>query len=171
PDNNYNTQNDPDPSDSVPPAPLGFTRSDDRAPASPPPASPIDLNRADSLTLLKVPGIGPYTAGRILSYRKWLLFFQSVEQLREFRAIRPENFERMAPHLTVGPDFSAFPHIRINEATVEELAAHKYIDWKSARILVAYRGQHGPFQALADLEKVLALPPDLLPKLDGYLAF
>lgn len=131
----------------------------------------VNLNTADSLGLLKVPGIGPGTAGRILRYRERLLFFKSLDQLNEVWGLRPENLEKMRPHLSVGDNFDAFPRVYLNKWDVEHLGKHPYIGYKDARILVAYRDQHGPYANLDALRFVQGIDSRLPGRLQGYVVF
>ena len=47
------------------------------------PEEPVDLNRTDSLTLLRMKGVGPWVAGRILEARRKWGGFAAPEQLQE----------------------------------------------------------------------------------------
>lgn len=144
------------------------------APVSQPSSTPVlgrtNLNTADSAALVRLPGIGPGTAGRIIKYRNRISFFRSLDQLNEVWGVRPENLEKMKPHLTVG-DLDAFPKVHINEWDVEHLGRHPYIGFKDARILVAYREEHGPFKRVEDLRWVLGIDPLLPGRMEGYLQF
>jgi competence protein ComEA len=131
----------------------------------------VNLNTADSVGLLKVPGIGPGTAGRILKYRDRLLFFKHLDQLSEVWGLRPENLDRMRPHLSVGHDFDAYPRIYLNKWDVDHLGRHPYIGFKDARILVAYREQHGAFANLDALRWVQGIDSRLPGRLEGYVIF
>lgn len=130
-----------------------------------------NINTADSTTLVHIPGIGPSTASRIIKYRERLLFFRSLTQLSEVYGIRPENLDKMLPHLTIGEDFSAFPKIYINTWDTDHLGRHPYIGYKDARIITAYRTQHGPFQSIQDLHFIQGIDPNLPFRLEGYLQF
>lgn len=131
----------------------------------------IDLNTADSTELVSVSGIGASTARNIIKYRSIIFYFDNIDQLSEVWGIRPENLERMKPHLSVGESRSRMPHLRLNEMTVEELGRHKYLGFKDARILVAYREMHGPFADFSALQKVQGIDPAKWEKLKSYIQF
>jgi len=67
------------------------------------PASPLDLNRAGERDLIRLPGVGPAIARRILAYRQAHGRFTSVQELRHVRGIGPRTLERIRPHLRVVP--------------------------------------------------------------------
>ncbi|MBQ9200858.1 MAG: helix-hairpin-helix domain-containing protein [Bacteroidales bacterium] len=109
----------------------------------------IDLNRADSTALVAVKGIGPYTASRILRYRRQLGGFVSLEQLDEIRGLRPENLEQLK--LLADIDTTAVSRLSLNGATVETLASHPYLSWRQARALVGLRKKRGGLHSADEL--------------------
>jgi competence ComEA-like helix-hairpin-helix protein len=131
----------------------------------------LDINTADSSALVEVSGIGPGTARNIVKYRSLIFYFDNLEQLAEVWGIRPENLERMKPYLSVGNSKQSMPHLKINEMGVDELGKHKYLGYKEAKILVAYREKHGPFADFAALQQVLGVAPEKLEKIKPYLVF
>jgi competence ComEA-like helix-hairpin-helix protein len=66
------------------------------------PAVPVDLNRASAEQLQTIPGVGPVLAKRILDARARAPF-QAVEDLRKVPGIGPKTFQKIRPHVTVGP--------------------------------------------------------------------
>ena len=61
----------------------------------------IDLNTADSATLVRLKGIGPATAARIIARRKKKPF-TSISQLSEVGRIPHKTMELLKKHLFVG---------------------------------------------------------------------
>lgn len=86
-----------------------------RAPADPParPAKrapvaagqdappPVDLNRATASDLVRLPGIGPVLAARILETRETAGPFASPDDLRRVRGVSRAKLERVRPLVTV----------------------------------------------------------------------
>ena len=54
-------------------------------------------------------------------------------------------------------------------ATLEQLQEHPYISYQLAKVIIAYRNQHGGFRDVSDIRKVALMTPDLYSKLEPYL--
>jgi len=67
------------------------------------PDKPVDLNRATEVDLVRLPGIGPAIARRILAYREEHGAFGSIRELQKVRGIGPRTFERLRPLVRVSP--------------------------------------------------------------------
>lgn len=130
---------------------------------------PFDLNSADTTQLKLVKGIGSAYASKIVKFREALGGFHSLEQLKEVYGVRPEAIEALLEYARL--ENPQFQRININSSTTEELARHPYISWKLAKIIMAYRDQHGNFSSEEDLRKVKAIKPDDLEKMLPYLSF
>ena len=97
-----------------PPAPRQRRRgeSDSRSPArprapkrqAPPPdqsGPPLDLNRATLADLIRLPGVGPVLARRILETRETVGRFAAVNDLVGVRGVGPAKLERLRPFVGV----------------------------------------------------------------------
>ena len=60
--------------------------------------------------------------------------------------------------------------ININTATIDELKAHPYIKYSLANPIVAYRNEHGAFDKLEDLKKIMTVTEEVYKKISPYLA-
>lgn len=65
-------------------------------------ASPLDLNLATRADLEALPGIGPVTAGHILSWREAHGRFSAVDELLEVSGIGERTLAQLEPLVTVG---------------------------------------------------------------------
>lgn len=61
----------------------------------------VNINTADSATLVRLKGIGPAMAAKILARRTRAGRFTNVEQLLELQAIPAVTFKMLKPHLSV----------------------------------------------------------------------
>lgn len=128
----------------------------------------IDINTATPEEWQSFRGIGPAYARRICSFRSKLGGFASVDQVGETYGLPDSTFQRIRPRLKTGTP----PHrMRINHLSAAELQAHPYLTWKYANAIIAYRGQHGPFQSAGDVAKIRAIPPPVLEKMTPYWSF
>ena len=65
------------------------------------PGSPLDLNRASQVDLMRLPGIGPVLARRILETRETVGRFGAVEDLGAVRGLGKAKLERLRPFVSV----------------------------------------------------------------------
>ncbi len=128
----------------------------------------IDVNRASVEEWQKLSGIGPVLSNRIVKFREKLGGFISVEQVAETYNLPDSTFQKIKPQLRWSSPQNL---IKINFATEEELAAHPYINWKQAGVIIKYRNNHGPFNSPEDFQKVRVLSAEQHKKLAPYLKF
>lgn len=129
----------------------------------------IPFSEADSITLQIVPGIGQVTAGRIIKYRENLGGFHSKSQLEEVYGVKPETAEAVWEFF--GFDSNIFRKININSEELKDLATHPYISYGEAKVLIAFRNQHGKFSSTEDLLKVKIFKSEWIQKIKPYLEF
>lgn len=128
----------------------------------------FDINAADTAQLKSVYGIGEKLSQRILKYRDALGGFVTLEQLTEIYGLDTTVVTRLKTKCVVLPEFRP-DRININQADEKRLAAHPYLKSGVARIIVAYRFQHGEFRSLDDLRKIQGLDPKIIDKIAPYL--
>ncbi len=130
-----------------------------------PVGSVVDLNTADTALLKRVPGIGSWRARRIVQFRGHLGGYSRVEQLLEINGM-PDTilhwFEVKTPPLKV---------LNLNQATVDEMAAHPYLTYKQARVILNHRRKHGALRSLSQLSLYPEFANDTLAWLEPYVAF
>jgi competence ComEA-like helix-hairpin-helix protein len=89
----------------VPDSSAGMTRVPQARAGSrhetPPAAGSIDLNSASKAELVRLPGIGPSYAERILEHRQRLGRFHSVHQLEQVKGIGKRRLEKIRPFLRI----------------------------------------------------------------------
>ncbi len=128
----------------------------------------FDINKTDSLTLMQVQGIGPVLSGRIVRFRNNLGGFVHIEQLNEVYGIEDYALVNLAKTAFISADFKPVM-ININQAPFEELAAHPYVSFTIARVIIAYREQHDLFEKVNDLLKIQIIDKQWLNRMAPYL--
>lgn len=129
---------------------------------------PIDINTADTSAFIALPGIGSKLAARIVFFRERLGGFYDVDQLHEVYGLADSVFQKLRDYLTMSGG-----HIRkidINTAGEDILKQHPYIKWNIAKAIVAYRGQHGPFKNLEQLQQVGVITMETYSRMLPYLS-
>nr|WP_262908753.1 helix-hairpin-helix domain-containing protein [Hymenobacter translucens] len=144
------------------------SRFPDRFPRKPTHLTAFDLNTADTTQLMQIRGIGRGLSKRVVQYRTRLGGFVSEEQVGEIYGLAPDLIDSLRKYTFVAPSFSAAP-LDVNNASFEELRVHPYVGPRLARVLVAFRQQHGPFRSPDDLRQIRILDPANLEKLRPYL--
>ena len=127
----------------------------------------IEINSADSGSLLKINGIGPYYAHKIIEYRKQLGGYKKAIQLMEIWNFDSIRFGQINPQINV--DTVLIKKLDINSASIEELKKHPYIRWYLANAIVKYRQQHGAYSGVIEVKKVALMTDSIYIKLSPYL--
>lgn len=106
----------------------------------------IDINRADSTTLLTLPGIGPFFAGKMVQYRTQLGGYSTVEQLLEIWHFDEEKLSGMRDLITC----SEAPAFTLWTLPEPELARHPHLSRSEAHGIVLFRQHHRPDECTLD---------------------
>jgi len=102
----------------------------------------LDINKADSAAFEALPGIGPYFASKMVSYRTSLGGYSYPEQLLDIYHFDRDKYDGLKDLITCSaPD--PFPIWTLPEA---DLARHPYISKAEAHAVVLYR-EHQPREA------------------------
>ena len=102
----------------------------------------IDLNKADSAAFETLPGIGPYFASKMVSYRTSLGGYSHPEQLLEIYHFDREKYDALKDLISCSlPE--PYPIWTLSE---RDLARHPYISRDEAHSIVLYR-THQPQNA------------------------
>jgi DNA uptake protein ComE-like DNA-binding protein len=129
----------------------------------------LPFSQTDSVLLQIVPGIGALTAGRIIKHREKLGGFIQIAQLNEVYGLKPEVIPLIWDYFDF--DTVTIRMLSINRAPVEELSSHPYISYQEAKVIVAYRLQHGGYQKATDLLGIKIFKSDWVEKISPYLSF
>ena len=102
----------------------------------------IDINKADSTAFETLPGIGPYFASKMVSYRASLGGYSHPEQLLEIYHFDREKYDGLKDLITCSKP-TPYPIWTLSE---KELSRHPYISRDEAHSIVLYR-THQPREA------------------------
>lgn len=130
------------------------------------PGETLALNSSDTTTLQRVPGIGPYFARKIVSYREKLGGYVNSEQLLEIQDF-PES---ALPYFRLASS-SSIRKININKATSEQLRNHPYINYQMAREILNYRRLRGDIHDLNDLSLLPLFKKETISRLRPYIEY
>lgn len=61
----------------------------------------ISINYATIEEIVKIPGVGPSTAERIITYREQVGLFHRIEDIMNVKGIKQKLFEKMLPYITL----------------------------------------------------------------------
>ncbi|WP_160328240.1 ComEA family DNA-binding protein [Solirubrum puertoriconensis] len=141
-----------------------------RFPRKPRNLQPFDLNSADTTQLMQIRGIGRKLSARVVEYRERLGGFISPGQAAEIYSLRdaPDLVDSLRKYTYVAPSYQPAA-IDVNSGSFEEISQHPYLGKRLARVIVAYRNQHGPFRTPDDLRKIRIIDETTYQKLLPYL--
>ena len=129
----------------------------------------IPFSEADSITLQIASGVGPALAGRIIRYKMRLGGFYYPDQLSEIYGLEQETIDGLWEYFDFDP--LIFSSIQINSDSVPGLSSHPYISYGQAKVIIAYRNQHGDYSSSDELLNIKIFKPEWEAKLTPYLDF
>ena len=109
----------------------------------------IELNNADSVELVKLYGIGPVFASRILKFRDLLGGFHSKNQLLEVYNLPSETYYNIEKNIET--DTTAINKMRLNFAEFGELLRHPYLEKEDVKAIVNFRERNGTYNSVSQL--------------------
>ncbi|MBC9910388.1 ComEA family DNA-binding protein [Chitinophaga varians] len=132
-----------------------------------PPPRVIDVNSADTADWQLLPGIGPGFARRIVAFREKLGGFYDITQVGECYGLPDSTFKKIQPFLQIGS--GSLKKIDLNLTDEKSLAAHPYIRYKLARLIVQYRSAHGHFRHVEELRQLPLVDDVIYRKIEHYI--
>ena len=134
----------------------------------------LDVNRATAADWLRLPGCTPSQVDLLLRLQAGGVQLSGLDDLQRLLELPDGQIRCWQPLLVfhwygeapaAGP-----PPVDLNRSSAEQLQARLPLDAERCRRLVRERSR-GPFQDLADLQRRLGLPPDLVEALIGKVSF
>ena len=130
-----------------------------------PKPAPVELNSADSAALVRVRGIGPYYAARILKFRERLGGFHSPAQLKDMNA-QYLVVDSLLQYLTADP--SMIKKRLIDTMEFKELLSHPYLEYEDVRLIFNAKRAAGGHISYSLLQEKGVLPPRTLKRIKPY---
>jgi|GEM_PF-440625 len=127
----------------------------------------IELNTADSQTLVRLRGIGPAIARRIIRRRAALGGFVDHEQLPELYRFNDTVMRMLRERLVISA--GRVVRLNINDASAGVLARHPYISAQLAAEIVRLRGELGTFDSVAQPRQLPLMNAENYRKIAPYL--
>ncbi|WP_160713872.1 ComEA family DNA-binding protein [Chitinophaga solisilvae] len=127
----------------------------------------IDINTADTIAWQLLPGIGPGYARRITAFRDKLGGFFAISQVGECYGLPDSTFQKIQPFLKIGD--GSLKKIDLNLTDEKSLAAHPYIRYKLARLIVQYRSAHAGFRRVDELRSLPLVDEIIYRKIEPYI--
>jgi competence protein ComEA len=123
----------------------------------------IDINTATQEEWKSLPGIGDAYAARIIKFRERLGGFSSINQVAKTYNLPDSTFQKIFPYLKLAKPASN--RININNAFENELMECQQMTQDIAKAIVIYRKQHGNYQTVNDLKKIVFLTEEMFQKI------
>ena len=130
------------------------------------PQERVAVNQADTTLLQRVPGIGPYYARRIVSYRQRLGGYYRTEQLLEIEGF-PES---SLGYFSIADD-GVVRKLNVNRLSLNELRQHPYMGYYRAKQIVDFRRTHGRISSLNELSLSKDFTPEVIERLEHYVEY
>ena len=128
----------------------------------------IDLNTTDSATIVRLNGIGPTLAHKIIQKRNALGGFLKHDQLNEIYRFPDTVFKMLRERLIINPN--GVKKLRLNTATVEDMKTHPYIGEKLAKNIVLFREGLIQYERVEQLRQVPLMNEDVYRKISPYFS-
>ena len=126
----------------------------------------LDLNEVDTLTLRKIPGIGPGYSRAIVYYRERLGGFVSTAQLKEIDGL-PERIEEWF-RTDVHPSVRT---LSVNKSDFKTLVRHPYLNYEQVKVISTHIRKYGPLRSWDDLSLYPEFTADDFERLRPYFVF
>lgn len=127
----------------------------------------VFFHETDSVLLQMVAGIGPVLSGRIIKFRELVGGFHQPEQILDVYGLSAEVAERVYTMFPFKAEITK--KVRINEVDAKQLSEHPYISPAEAKVIIAFRNQHGPFQNAGDLLKIKIFNENWVKRIEPYV--
>jgi competence protein ComEA len=126
----------------------------------------VDINTCDTAALVQLPGIGSYTAFKVVELRQKLGGFVTVTQLAE-AGVSEENLSMAKKYIYLNA--AKVKKIALNTISFQELRTHPYCNENMALAICKYRKANGSISSLSQISSLPDVDPHLLRKIWPYV--
>ena len=126
----------------------------------------VEINSADSADLIRLSGIGPVFAKRIIRYRDRLGGFVDKRQLLEVFGMDTARYRRFAGQVEI--DTRLVQKMDLNEVSFKTMLRHPYVEYYIVKSIYRYKDQQGNFDSVGELKNVPLVYDELYEKLKPY---
>lgn len=130
----------------------------------------VDINSADSATLVAA-GIAPGVAKCLMRERDKFGGFISESQVRDALKWMSDKakVEEIVSHMRIDP--GKVRKINLNNASIDRLKAHPYINYYQAKAIFEHRRTYGRFSSIDDVRKVedRGITPEFIERIRPYV--
>ena len=131
----------------------------------------LNINVCDSADLIRLKGIGPVYASRIIRYRKALGGYTTVRQLKEIYGLTDSTYQKIEPNIYIS-QLDSINKIHINNVSSDQLRRHPYFrNYNLSASITNFRKQHGDYSSLDDLKLNVLVTDSTLEKISPYITF
>lgn len=127
----------------------------------------VEINSADSAGLVKLKGIGPSYASRILKYKNLLGGYYNKKQLLEIYHFREETYIQIQNLILI--DTLLIKPLRLNFADYPELLRHPYLNKMHVEAILARRETKGAFKNISELQELQEMDAGTFTKIRPYI--
>jgi len=131
------------------------------------PVQPVDINMATAQQLMELPGMDHLIPYRVIKFRDKLGGFLRVEQVKETYGMSDSVYQSILPYLKI--ESTTIKKINLNSTNGYELNMHPYINRDISQAIIIYRTQHGVYQKVEDIRKIVFITEKMYQKIAPYL--
>lgn len=131
------------------------------------PVAPLDINTATPQELMQIPGMDHSIPYKIVRFREKLGSFWDVQQVKQTYGMSDSLYQVILPFLKI--EKTTLQKININSCNITELNREPFISRQIAQAIIIYRNQHGNYQNIEDIKKIVFLTQEIFEKISPYL--
>jgi len=127
----------------------------------------IELNACDSIDLIKLKGIGPVFASRIIKYRRILGGYYCKEQLIDVYGMDSERLNPILSSITV--DTNLLIKMDLNTIEFKQLLKHPYFEYEIVKAIFNYKRDINEYSEVSQLLSVSGISEEMYLRMRKYL--